>query len=52
MRLAKSKYCKYFILEGAILLSKYIEIGRETTDLDFLARKLSNEVAGLKDFFE
>ena len=52
MRLAKSKYCKHFILKGGILLSKYIEIGRETTDLDFLAQRLSNEVAGLKDIFE
>jgi hypothetical protein len=52
VRLANSKHRKHFVLKGGILLSKYIEIGRETTDLDFLARKLSNEVAGLKDIFE
>ncbi|PWU13354.1 MAG: nucleotidyl transferase AbiEii/AbiGii toxin family protein [Chlamydiae bacterium] len=52
VRLAKSKFCKYFILKGGILLSKYIEIGRETTDLDFLAQRLNKEVAGLKDIFE
>lgn len=52
VRLAKSEYREHFVLKGGILLSKYIEIGRETTDLDFLARKISNEVNGLKIIFE
>lgn len=52
VRLAHSKHREHFVLKGGILLSKYIEIGRETTDLDFLARRVSNEVAGLKDVFE
>lgn len=52
VRLAHSKYRDHFVLKGGILLSKYIEIGRETSDLDFLARKISNEVAGLKAIFE
>lgn len=52
VRLAKSEYREHFVLKGGILLSKYIEIGRETTDLDFLARKISNEVEGLKIIFE
>jgi len=52
VRLAHSKHREHFVLKGGVLLSKYIEIGRETTDLDFLARKLSNEIAGLKDVFE
>lgn len=52
MRLAKSEYSKHFVLKGGILLSKYIEIGRETTDLDFLAQKISNEVSKLKVIFE
>lgn len=51
VRLANSKYREHFVLKGGILLSKYIEIGRETSDLDFLARKISNEVAGLKNIF-
>lgn len=51
-RLAKSEYREHLVLKGGILLSKYIEIGRETTDLDFLARKMSNEVNGLKVLFE
>ncbi len=52
VRLAHSKHRKHFVLKGGILLSKYIEIGRETADLDFLAQKLSNEVTELKDIFE
>ncbi len=52
VRLAQSKYRKHFVLKGAILLSKYVEIGRETNDLDFLARRLDNGVGKLKDIFE
>ena len=52
MRLAKSEYTKHFVLKGGVLLSKYIEIGRETTDWDFLAQKISNEVGKLKSIFE
>ncbi len=52
VRLAKSEYAKHFVLKGGVLLSKYIEIGRETTDLDFLAQKISNEVNKLKVIFE
>lgn len=35
VRLARSQYRNQFILKGGILLSKYLEIGRETNDLDF-----------------
>lgn len=52
VRLARSEYSKHFILKGGILLSKYIEIGRETIDLDFLAQKISNEIHKLKAVFE
>jgi hypothetical protein len=52
VRLDKSEYRKHFVLKGGILLSKYIEIGRETTDLDFLAKKISYEVNNLKIVFE
>lgn len=52
VRLAKSNFREHFVLKGGILLSKYIEMGRETSDLDFLARKLSNEVFTLKTIFE
>lgn len=52
VRLAGSKYRDNFVLKGGILLSKYLEIGRETTDLDFLAKKISNEVSSLQVVFE
>lgn len=51
-RLVKSDYSKYFVLKGGILLSKYIAIGRETTDLDFLAQKIGNKADELKIIFE
>lgn len=50
VRLAKSKYRDQFVLKGGILLSKYLEIGRETTDIDFLATKISNQVLFLQVF--
>jgi len=52
VRLARSKYRDQFVLKGGILLSKYLEIGRETTDLDFLAKKISNKVSSLQVVFE
>lgn len=52
VRLARSKYRDQFVLKGGILLSKYLEIGRETTDLDFLAKKISNQVSSLQVAFE
>jgi hypothetical protein len=52
VRLARSKYRDQFVLKGGILLSRYLEIGRETTDLDFLAKKISNKVPFLQTVFE
>jgi predicted nucleotidyltransferase component of viral defense system len=52
VRLAKSKYKERFVLKGAILLSKYIDLGRETKDLDFLAKGVSNRVNDLSLIFE
>lgn len=52
VRLARSKYRDHFVLKGGILLSKYLEIGRETTDLDFLAKKISNQASSLQVVFE
>ncbi len=41
-RLCQSKYKTNFILKGGSLLARYIPIGRETRDLDFLVEKLKN----------
>lgn len=41
-RLCQSKYKANFILKGGTLLARYIPIGRETKDLDFLVDRLKN----------
>jgi len=41
-RLCRSQYKDRFILKGGTLLARYITLGRETKDLDFLVQKLSN----------
>ena len=38
-RLCQSKYKTNFILKGGSLLARYIPLGRETKDLDFLVEK-------------
>ena len=47
-RLAISSYKEKFILKGGTLLAKYIHLGRETQDLDFFIKKLSNTEQSLK----
>ncbi len=47
-RLALSPYRAKFVLKGGMLLAKYIPIGRETQDLDFLIQKLSNTEKSLR----
>lgn len=44
IRIAKSKYADSFVLKGGMLLSKLIEIGRETKDLDFAVHGISNNL--------
>jgi len=44
IRIAKSKYADSFVLKGGMLLSKLIEIGRETKDLDFAVQGISNSL--------
>jgi len=43
VRVAISEYADNFIFKGGLLLGRYIEIGRETKDVDFLARMLDVE---------
>lgn len=51
-RLCKSKYKGNFILKGGTLLARYIPIGRETKDLDFLVDKLQNTEEFLSKAFD
>lgn len=47
-RLAKSEHQEKFIFKGGLLLASYIDIGRETIDIDFLLTKLNAEEEHIK----
>lgn len=47
-KLSLSNYSEKFIFKGGLLLSYYLFIARETTDIDFLARKLQAEIPQLE----
>lgn len=49
VRLCKSPYGTQFIFKGGALLARQIAIGRETRDLDFSIRHLSNEITVLQE---
>lgn len=51
VRLARSEYRDHFVLKGGVLLAKYLFLGRETKDLDFLALNFSNNVESIKSSF-
>lgn len=49
-RLASSNYRKNFIFKGAMCLLRYIELGRETRDLDFLIKDLTASIDDVKKY--
>lgn len=49
VRLSHSNYFSKFIFKGGLLLSYYLEIARETTDIDFLAQHLHAGLEPLKN---
>ncbi len=51
-RLSASKHQEKFVFKGGLLLAQYLTIGRETTDVDFLARKIKLQEAELKKAIE
>ena len=51
-RLCQSNYKTNFILKGGTLLARYIPIGRETKDLDFLVEQLKNSEEFLGKAFD
>lgn len=51
VRLARSRHCDNFVLKGGVLLSKYLFLGRETKDLDFLALSFSNNADSIRSAF-
>jgi len=52
VRLTHSPHANKFIFKGGFLLSYMMEIGRETTDLDFLLTRMKAEKKNLQRAFE
>ncbi len=48
-RLSKSEHRSHFILKGGRLLAHYIDLGRETRDLDFLVEHMANRIDSLSE---
>lgn len=48
-RLCQSEYKEHFILKGESLLARYINLGRETRDLDFLIHQMANAIESLSN---
>lgn len=51
VRLGQSPFRHQFIFKGGMLLGKYVPIGRETMDLDFLGINISNNKVHLEKTF-
>ena len=49
-RLSKSKYRKNFIFKGAMCLLRYVELQRETRDLDFLIKNLKTSIGDIRKY--
>jgi len=47
-RLSHSIYREQFIFKGGLLLAQYIELGRETTDIDFSMTKMKSEFSAIE----
>ena len=50
-RVSRSVHHERFIFKGGLLLSQYLTIGRETTDIDFLIRKIKSDRATIESAF-
>lgn len=48
-RLHQSEHREHFILKGGSLLARYIDLGRETRDLDFLVAQMANAMESVSD---
>lgn len=48
-RLHQSEHREHFILKGGSLLARYIDLGRETRDLDFLVSQMANAMEFVSD---
>ncbi len=49
VRLHQSEHKDNFILKGGSLLARYIDLGRETRDWDFLVAQMANAIESVSD---
>lgn len=49
MRLSRSECGSRYIFKGGLLLSWYIDIGRETKDIDFLATRMTADIVNIEN---
>ena len=52
VRLAYSSHKDQFIFKGGLLLSHYIQIWRETKDIDFLAKDINSNISKIETAFQ
>ncbi len=52
VRISHSSYSEKFIFKGGLLLSHYLDIGRETKDVDFLATQLDANIIHIENAFQ
>lgn len=52
IRIANSQHASKFVFKGGFLLAYRMEIGRETTDLDFLLTRMTIEEPLIQEIFE
>ena len=50
-RISSSNHRDEFIFKGGLLLSHYIDIGRETKDADFLANQINADISNIEKAF-
>lgn len=50
-RLSASNHHEHFIFKGGLLLAQHIQLGRETTDVDFLMTKIKSEIPAIEVTF-
>jgi predicted nucleotidyltransferase component of viral defense system len=51
VRVARSKHRENLVFKGGMCLAQYLDIGRETRDLDFLVQRIESSEAKIREMF-
>lgn len=51
VRVAKSKYRENLVFKGGMCLAQYLDLERDTRDLDFLVQRLESSEASMREMF-